>query len=176
MPDRLPDRLFPERLATASTRIKGYWMADQCVRLQGLVERVGDIELELAFEHKASGHTVVNGTLTTGLQLACQRCLRSFNRRLKAPLRLAVCRPDSDFSTIPPGYEPLEVDEDGGIDTQQFIEDEVIVRIPGVPMHADLSQCDPDMVQRSREFDVNARTDNAGERKQNPFAILKKKL
>jgi hypothetical protein len=32
------------------------------------------------------------------------------------------------------------------------------------------------MVQRSREFDVNVRTDNAGERKQNPFAILKKKL
>lgn len=89
-------------------------------------------------------------------------------------MRLAVCRSDSDFSTIPPGYEPLAVDEDGGIDTRDFVEDEVIVRIPGVPTHAELSQCDPDMLQRSQEFDVTARTDNAGEGKRNPFAVLKK--
>lgn len=173
---RLPERLFPERYAATSTRIEGCWPRDECVRLSGLVEDLTDIDLELQFEHKATGHTVVNGILNTELQLVCQRCLRNFNWQLNTPLHLAVCRSDEDFSTIPAGYEPLEVDEDGGIAARQFIEDEVIVRIPDAPMHTDLSECDPDMLQRSKEFDESTRTDKTGERKQNPFAILKKKL
>lgn len=148
-------------------------MRDQCIRLPGLVEKLTDIELELRFERQASGRPVVTGVLKTELQLNCQRCLQNFDWQLNMPLRLAVCRSDEDFSTIPAGYEPLEVDEDGGIATGQFVEDELIVRIPEVPMHADISQCDADMLQRSKEFDVNSPADDAGKSKKNPFNILK---
>lgn len=170
MSDRLPDRLFPLRYADTSTRIAGRWAGDRCIRLPELVEKLTDIELELRFERRASGQVVVNGILKTELQLVCQRCLQDFTWLLNVPLRLAVCRNDEDFSMIPAGYEPLEIDEDGGIDTQQFVEDEVIVRIPDALAHADIAECDPDMLQRSKEFDANSET---GE-KQRPFAVLKK--
>lgn len=172
--DRLPDRLFPHRCADASATIEGQWPADECVRLPELVEKLGGIELELRFERKASGQVVIDGELKTELQLICQRCLRNVAWPLSASLRLAVCRNGEDFAAIPSGYEPLEVDEEGAIDTRQFVEDEVIVRLPGVPAHADVSQCDADMLRRSQEFDANIQADEAGERKLNPFSILKK--
>ena len=173
MSDRLPDRLFPQRYADTSATIEGQWPADGSVRLPELVEKLSGIELELRFERKASGQVVIDGELKAELQLICQGCLRDVAWSLSAPLRLAVCRSDEDFATIPAGYEPLEVDEDGAIDTRQFVEDEVIVRLPGVPAHTDITQCDADMLRRSQEFDANMQADEAGERKQNPFSVLK---
>lgn len=173
MSDRLPDRLFPERYADASATIAGRWPSDECVRLPELVERLTGIKLELHFERKSSGRVVIDGGLKTELQLICQRCLQNVTWPLDVPLHLAVCRSGQDFDAIPAGYEPLEVDEDGGIFTGQFVEDEVIVRLPAVPAHGDISQCDPDMVRRNKEFDAGSRTDETGENKQNPFSILK---
>ena len=71
------------------------------------------------------------------------------------------------------GYEPLEVDEDGGIEMQQLIEDEIIVRIPDIPRHAEAAECDPEMLRRSREFNEPA-GNHVSDGRENPFAVLKK--
>ncbi|HEX7027795.1 MAG TPA: YceD family protein [Gammaproteobacteria bacterium] len=175
MSDRLPDRLFPRKYADKSAKIEGCWPVDECVRLPELVEKLTGIELELQFVRQTSGRIVIDGRLKTELQLICQRCLRSLAWPLDVPLHLAVCGNERDFATLPAGYEPLEVDEDGGITTRQFVEDEVIIRLPAAPAHADISQCDPDMLHRSKEFDVSSRADESGGKKQNPFAVLKKR-
>jgi uncharacterized protein len=171
MSDRLPDRLFPGKFVRGS--LEGRWGPDRCPRVEEFAEIRTDIALALDFTTQASGQVLIAGSLKVALGLVCQRCLQPFIWSLDAPLKLAVCRNDRDYPGIADGYEPLEVDEDGGIEMQRLIEDEIIVRIPDIPIHAEVTECDPEMLQRSREFDEPA-GNQVSDGRENPFAVLKK--
>ena len=176
MLDRLPDRLFPERLAKKSAVLKGCCPLDSSVRLAEIAHSLpADVELELRFSQHATGCALIEGVLRTELELLCQRCLQSFNWPLNAEIKLTVQNSgDIEDKPSPPGFEPLIVDDDAGIETLRLLEDEIIVRLPAVPAHSKPELCDQNMVKRSKEFDEHYSKDLKKQTGDNPFAVLKK--
>lgn len=170
MRDPLPESIDPRWLISSGGQLAGYWPASECRRVQAIAQRLlSDVSVEFAL-HDIRRCIKLDGHIRGLLELGCQRCLRSMQWILDEPLKLYLVPPNSEV--VADGqYELLELNEHGCIDTAQWIEDEVILRIPSVPVHIRTQDCDPDTLKRAREYDPAT---EAGDYQQdNPFRILK---
>jgi uncharacterized protein len=68
--------------------------------------------------------------------------------------------------TLPDAYEPVEVDDHGEVDLFQLLEDEVILSLPIVALHAD-----EDCAVKAEHMSFG-KIESEHER-ENPFAVLK---
>lgn len=170
MRDSLPESIDPEQQANRPEPLSGVWPAGRCRRLGGEGRRVlADVVLEAAFTRHGTGRIDIDGRLTASVELTCQRCLQPMRWSLEDALHLAV---QGDRAPAPDDAERevIELDEQGRIFTGQWLEDEVLLRMPMVPRHAELSECDPQMLRRAQEVD---RDELAADDGDNPFSVLK---
>jgi len=100
--------------------------------------------------------------------LTCQRCLRPCPCEVHEEALLAVVAGDTD--EVPGGYEPLLGDAER-LSVVELIEEQVLLGLPLVPMHAQATQCGI----AAAEAGVNE-ADAAAEEKQRPFANLRELL
>jgi uncharacterized protein len=163
----LPERVQLERLAQQQAVLQGVWNSNRLQRLPALPEVVAvhNIELTLSFTSRKPGSYLVHGRIKAEMELICQRCLRSCRWPVDDAIRLVAGHEAEQAE----GYEPVELDA-GKLDLGNLIEDELILRIPQVPTHARAEDCDPSMMERTKEWDGE---ENSSERKENPFAVLK---
>ena len=70
-----------------------------------------------------------------------------------------------DALELPEAYEPVEVDEHGEVNLLQLFEDELIISLPIVPLHAEdaCTVTEDDMTFGKRKPE---------QERQNPFAVL----
>jgi uncharacterized protein len=126
------------------------------------------VDAEVQFEKDAQGLTVFHGKLDTHVTLICQRC----NGELEHSVHVDFCfspvqgQTEDEHDALPTAYEPVEVDEHGMVNLLQLFEDELLLSIPIVPLHAE------------EECSVNASDMQFGElepeqERPNPFAVLK---
>jgi uncharacterized protein len=73
--------------------------------------------------------------------------------------------PDIDELELPEAYEPVEVDEHGEVNLLQLFEDELIISLPIVPLHAE-DAC------TVTEDDMTFGKLKPEQERQNPFAVL----
>lgn len=166
MNQQLPDRVRLQPLTGKKAFIQGTLDPGRLQRIPGFSEVIAirDIRLELAIETRESGLFLLNGRIAARLELVCQRCLQGFSWSVDDPIRLnASAGPGVE------GYETVDL-EDDMLDLEQLVEDELIVRMPQRPVHERIEDCDPNMLQRTREYDGEV----SEKRDRNPFAVLKK--
>jgi uncharacterized protein len=168
MREPLPDRVQLERLAQQQATLQGVWNSDRLQRILALPEvvAVGNIELTLSFTSHKTGSYLINGRIKAEMELICQRCLHSCMWPVDDVLRLAAGVEAEQVE----GYEPVELDA-GKLDIENLIEEELILRIPQVPVHAQPEDCNQSMVQRATEW--NSEEISSERNGKNPFAVLK---
>ena len=170
MRDPLPESIDPQRYLGTSGGLSGIWPAAGCQRVLSVAERLlSDVSLE--FRLVAGGPYVrLEGRIGVELELCCQRCLRTMSWRLDDQLKLVLV-PENAIVAEQDGYEPLELNDQAHINTGKWIEDEIILRIPSVPVHDRIQDCDPEILNRAHEFTPGS---GGGEKvADNPFTILK---
>jgi len=107
------------------------------------------------FEHKPTIEVHVGGTIV----MLCQRCMRPCRSEVDESDSLIVVATDRDEVD---GFEPCVADPDH-LSVPVVIEEQMLLAMPLVPMHADLSEC-------RAPFDTGRAGD---EEKQKPFANLR---
>ena len=133
-----------------------------------LLDRTGEVRVELEFGTDAHGVRFIAGRVETKLVLECQRCLEPMELPLGLDFRLGVVGGQQEAERLPEGCEPLVV-EDGAagrrVSLAALVEDELLLALPIVPRHEDTASCTQYRAEDS------PRTQ---EPRDNPFAALAK--
>ncbi len=133
MPNRLPARIDPAQLARSGSRLSGALALAGLERLaaQCATQPDGHAVVELGF--RADGERVlIEGVVEAAVPVICQRCLEPMQLALRADVRL--CSVGDAHEELPEGFEPLE-HEGETVTTSELVEDELLLALPGAPMH-----------------------------------------
>ncbi|MEP0354909.1 23S rRNA accumulation protein YceD [Paraglaciecola sp.] len=166
---KLPKRLDPVKSANKRSDYRGGILASDMPRLLGMVAGVAsEIDVDVKFAKDEQGLTYFQGRMACSTSLRCERC----NEVFEHPMDVSFCFSPVQGSEeevedeLPDVYEPVEVDDHGEINLFQCLEDELILSLPIVALHAE-EDC-----KQKRDKMSFGKIEPADERP-NPFAVLK---
>ncbi len=166
---KLPHSVDPVKSAVKRSDYSGVLATKDMERLSGAVVSCADwVDAEIQFEKDAQGLTVFHGHLETQVTLICQRCNGEFSHTLNVEFCFSPVQGQSQFDLeqLPEAYDPVEVDEHGMINLLQLFEDELILSLPIVSLHAE-KEC------AVGQDDMQFGEIEAEQEQPNPFAVLK---
>jgi len=99
-----------------------------------LLDGEGMVRYSLQFDRDALQVAYVELQAEAELPLACQRSLERFLLPVRIVQRLGLIRDEAEEASLPAGYEPLLVPEDGMLSPAELVEDELILAVPAVPV------------------------------------------
>lgn len=167
VPAPLPKRFNPQALADRHQVLAGELSTDSMARLREAVVSIGStVSIDLQLARVRSG-CQIDGEIACTLGLCCVRCLGEVRIRVSPSVRLVVGPRLESPIEAPEGYDLYEY-EGSSLELAQLIEDELLLALPLVPRHVDISLCDPGMVAW-----LGLKERASGPAK-NPFAILKR--
>lgn len=156
----------PYKLAAQHRSLQGALVVanmDRVVKL--LAATAGMLAYDVSFTFDEDKLCVVSGDLSVELQLCCQRCLQTFAYSVVSNFVVSPVLIDqaAQLSTT---YEPVML-EDGKINLQELLEDELILALPQVPMH------DLDNATHAKQCKQIEIKDDMAQDLANPFQILR---
>ena len=158
------DRTDPWRLAAQGRTLTGRMALGSLPRLAPSLVDSGDVEYRLAFHLDSDHRAVVSGQVAARLLVQCQRCLEPLAIAVDSRFELAFVRGLDEAARLPETYEPA-VAEDGRVRPADLVEDELLLALPPVPVHAD-----PACAGQPAAAPPGAEAD--GKNLTNPFAVL----
>ena len=158
------DRADPWRLAAQGRTLTGRMALGGLPRLAPSLVDSGDVEYRLAFHLDSDHRAVVSGQVAAKLLVQCQRCLEPLAIAVDSRFELAFVRGLDEAARLPETYEPA-VAEDGWVRPADLVEDELLLALPPVPVHAD-----PACAGQPAAAPPGAEAD--GKNLTNPFAVL----
>ncbi len=163
----LPQRFNPDLLARDGTRFELVLPQSQMARLSSIVSSAdNDVQVTALFSRRTR-HILISGRISTRFALQCQRCLNSMHVDISEPFELVFVDNEEKASELPKELDPVVLDEKGQIHVVDLFEDEVILHIPDIPKHSDMTTCE----MHQTEFgDLPA---DVEEGTKNPFEALK---
>jgi uncharacterized protein len=139
----LPEKLDPWRAVQFRATFAGEAVLDALPRLAAAASgAAGPARYTLRFEVDAQGRAVVLGRVSMALRLICQRCLGEVEVAVDAPIALGLVRAAGDpqrlglaqVPGLPDHLDPLPLGDEP-VCVMDWIEDELLLAIPQVPMH-----------------------------------------
>jgi uncharacterized protein len=127
----------------------------------------GEVEYELDFGRDDLGIAYVAVRAKASPTLICQRSLEPFQLPVEVDARLGLIVEEREEASLPPGYEPLLLEQDGKLDPLATIEDELLLALPLVPVNPDAEL--PEDVTWPEEEETPSPQDPSD----NPFAALR---
>jgi len=124
-------------MVAARRRFEGVVALAGMSRLQDLLaDAEGRARYVLEFDRDAMRVPYASLRVEAELPLICQRSLQRFLLPVTLEQRFGLVAGDdeADEAALPPGYEALQVGEDGQIDPRALVEDELILAVPLVPV------------------------------------------
>ena len=129
----LPDRIDPWRFAAGGKVLEGVVALAELPRLAPLLVEGGGVAFRLVFSQE-DGRAVVSGVVRSRLMLRCQRCLGPIALDVDAAFALAFVAGLEEAGALPEPYEPVVV-EDSRVRPLELVEDELLLAVPGIPLH-----------------------------------------
>ncbi|WP_018981470.1 23S rRNA accumulation protein YceD [Salinimonas chungwhensis] len=164
---KLPHQVDPVKSAVKRSDYQGVIASGDMERLLGAVVNCDEwVDAEVQFKKDAQGLTVFHGHLSTQVTLICQRCNGEFNQPLNVDFCYSPVQGANEIDMLPEAYDPVEVDDHGNVDLLQLLEDELIIGLPIVPLHAE-EACP------IGEKDMTFGKIEPEQERPNPFAVLK---
>lgn len=166
---KLPKLLDPVKSAIKRSEYQGVMLSADMPRLQETVASATDtVEVDVKFAKDEQGLTYFNGTLGTSVELLCQRCNDTFAQDIQVSFCFTPVqgREQSELELLPEVYDPVEVNDHGEINLLELFEDELILSLPIVALHAE-EDCN------LKAEDMSYGEIEAEHERPNPFAVLK---
>jgi uncharacterized protein len=156
----LPKQVNPFRFADNASRLRGSLLIKDMLRLKtSLADESGEVSASLQFDKK-SGIRFLKGQIEAKITLICQRCLQPYVQEIIDDFQLGIVGTEEGVKRLPEDYEPLLVTNEV-IVLRDVVEDELILRLPIVPMH-NLKDCKVGLSNESRTEE------------ENPFKVIEK--
>ena len=165
MSEASTDCLDPWKAADREQVFEQQIAIDQLPRLtEVLMEPGGVVSAQLYFKRDEDRLAILTGQLGCSLRLQCQRCMQVMDFPLQAEISIGFARTAEQAEQMPDRYDAFEV-ENEQVCIREIIEDELLLSLPLVPMHAE-----SDCVIKT-EFGEGIIVEAEPE-KENPFAVL----
>lgn len=166
MLQRLPERVDPFQLADAEYHWRGELLLGQLSRLSAALSgSEGVAQVSLTFGTDEVGTRFLFGRATASVGLICQRCLEPLELVLDAEFRLGLAQGPQQAEALAERYDPFVV-EGERLDLRDLIEDELLLALPLVAMHArEVCPASHILEHETQEADAAVDPDN-------PFAVL----
>lgn len=163
----LPQRFNPDLLSRDGTRFELVLPQSQLPRLGAILSSTdNDVQISAIFNRRKK-LVLISGRLTTRFALECQRCLEPFEVEVSEPFELVFVENEEQIDDLPKELDPVVLDDAGQIHVVDLFEDEVILHVPEIPKHSDLTAC---TLHQTEFGEVAAEVE---EGKRNPFEALK---
>jgi len=163
----LPQRFNPDLLSRDETHFELVLPQSQLPRLGAILSSdENDVQVTAVFSRQKK-HVLISGDISTRFAMECQRCLEPFEVEVNEQFKLVFVENEEKASELPNELDPVVLDEDGQIHVVNLFEDEVILHVPDIPKHSDLTAC---TLSQTEFGDVAAEVE---EGKPNPFEALK---
>ena len=166
---KLPKLVDPVKNATIRSDYRGVVLSSEMPRLLGAVADIAkEVDVEVNFAKDEQGLSYFQGHMACLTSLICERC----NEVFEHPLDVSFCfspvqsAKEEVEDELPDVYEPVEVNDQGEINLFQTLEDELILSLPIVALHAE-EDC-----KQKRDNMSFGKIETVDERP-NPFAVLK---
>ena len=163
MQEKLRRRYQIQKEVSRGGYYQGKIEIDDLARLsEFLLSEQAKIAVEFSFSQSDYGTPIIQGRLETSLTVECQRCLEAMEIPLQVDFKLLV---DADDDMIAESSLDTVYSEDGTVDIFEVVEDEIILGLPLVIMHEDVT---------CNEFWQAQEQDPESAIKENPFSVLAK--
>lgn len=163
MSNCMPGLVEPYKMAAKQQVLDGELALSSMLRVsKGLASQQGNLAYKLGFLTDQQGLCVISGELHGLLNVRCQRCMQTFNQIVGCTFAVSPVKDDMAAKDLPDEYEPVIL-VDGKVDLPELIEDELILAMPIVAMHA---ENDSACIQPQVE------TQQAQAELKNPFQVL----
>lgn len=136
MSGRLPVHIDPLRLADEGRRLLGELPGSTLTRLREVVNAgspAAVVAVNLEFARSAQGARRMYGTISTTVELTCQRCLEPVSIRLEARPDVVLLATDTGPSGMAEAADTLVAEAPVALGL--LVEDELLLVLPMVPMH-----------------------------------------
>ncbi len=172
---RLPVEVDPFRLVDQSRIFDGRIPLNDFPRLKEQLfkgENTADIDenivnVHLEFTRTDTRLPVVRGSISSSLQMTCQRCLKGTEELFETKLEVVLVSSDAQAEKLQEGFDTWLVEEQQMF-LRDFIEDEILLALPLVIAH---DECDA--VRKLIEALPEDEIDETALENDNPFAALK---
>ena len=125
-----------DRLSEAEADIEFAVPLAELPRLRAQLANVaGEVQGRVHFRRMA-GVAVAELTLSGTARLVCQRCLEAMDVGVEAAAEVGLVATEADVSRVPEELEPV-LAPDGRISVGELVEEELLLTLPIVPLHAD---------------------------------------
>ena len=125
-----------DRLATAEADIDFTVSLAELPRLRAQLASVaGEVHGRVHFRRQTGipvGELEMSGTA----RLICQRCLEEMELAIEAQTQVGLIATEADMARVPEELEPV-LAPDGRISVAELVEEELLLTLPIVPLHAD---------------------------------------
>lgn len=164
----LPIRFNPQLMADQNREFIGVVPVQDMQRLQQQVLSAESmVAVTMRFSSGEYGYPAVTGRIEHTLGLRCERCLDEVQIKLNLPIHVSI-KPESEYLTENPENVDFYEYDGKNLEIAEFIEHELLLALPLVPRHQDISLCNRDMIAWL------ASNEGPAGKAQNPFAILKR--
>ena len=161
----LPESVDAWRMVAAGRIFEGSLPLAALSRLQpSLADATGTCVYRVEFGRDELGVAFCEIQADAALPLVCQRTLDRFEFPVRVEQRIGLVRNERDEAGLPPGYEPVQPNEDGRLNPVELIEDELILAVPVVPVKPGSEAVEAHWAAPEDE--------EAEEERPNPFAAL----
>ena len=82
----------------------------------------------------------LEGVVRARARLVCQRCLNAYEQPIESAFRVAFVGSEEETANVPEGYEGVAAPQ-GRAMLADLVEDELLLALPLVPMHATPEEC-----------------------------------
>ena len=176
-----PVRIDPVSFADHHRTLEGRVATKGMLRLKENVVSSGEMVVaKLNFSRGLYGYPLVEGQARVSVTMRCERCLDAVQVEVSPDINVLIMPEEDGLPEIEAEKvvdRPDFYEYDGiSLVLSELVEEEVLLILPLVPKHQDISLCNQDMVAWLAANDAQCKSPEATtERAENPFAILKKR-
>ncbi len=140
MASLMQDPLDVGQLAAQRTQLEREFPIDGFERVRSSLARPeGQAAAHFRF-HVAGNYPALEGAVRAKAWLVCQRCLQEFEATVESPVRVAFVGRDAEAGRVPDEYDAVTA-PGGRLELLEFVEDELLLALPLVPMHPTPQDC-----------------------------------
>ena len=135
MPETLPERIWPFRMARGGESVDARMAVARMPRLRALLADAGaEATVQLQFDTDDAGRARIDGRVAAELSLTCQRCLQPVVIGVSSEIHLAPVESDAEARRVEDPYEPLLLTREP-VSLRTLVEDELLLALPIVALH-----------------------------------------
>jgi uncharacterized protein len=163
----LPQHINLLRMSEHPVQFQGSLLIKDMQRLVlSLASTEGRVDVSLMLDSDTEGTRFCRVKLKAEVFLQCQRCMEPYSYEIISDFLQGIVNSESEADELPEQYEPV-LAKDGMLVIQDLVEDELILKLPIVPMH-EAAECKVRLPLADSTWNSEVE-----EEKQNPFNVLK---